>query len=174
MRETSHFFHQFSRKSQAEDLLILIITVIVIIGIILVFSYNNINKTKIKKEKLALEINNQESGQLLINYLRSQLRFKNVEDLAVSEAISTFLSNEDEDLWMAIEQKSNEFFSKSSLESDKTSWSLIIAYNNKQFVLQSAAAKKRLLSIKEMSKISSPHYGSNPIEIRLFLVQIKA
>lgn len=145
-------------------------TVVVIYLVSLLFSYSELNKTKALKEKVNLEIGNKDSAVLIINYLRSNVDFGNNKDINVADAINIYLTTNDKNLLEAINVVSNEFFSRSYLESGDSSWSLEIEYAGKQpLIVESENSRTKYTLRKQVSKITVPSYSSfNTIEIRLY------
>lgn len=159
-----------NKKSQVEDLLSYLFIVIVIVFTFLIFSFRDLNKTNSIKEGIDSQITGQESGELLINYLKIPLSYKNSQNMNMADAISLYSITNDPELFRQINNESNKFFSGSAMESGEYSWSLVIEYPDKKpITINSRRSSEIYTSRKELSSVSIPeYYGGKLININLF------
>ena len=156
-----------NKKSQAEDLLQFVFVVLVLVVIVLIFSFKDMNRKKLTKEQLDFQTLSQDASELLAKYLR--LQFNEVDDTNLADAIGLYFSTKDDNLLKKIYALTNEFFSRSVLETDLSSWSIEINYPGKSpVVIESQKSMSEYPIRVEISNIEIPAYNSQLIKIRLF------
>lgn len=161
-------YKMLNKKSQIEDLLQFLFVVIVIVLIVLFFSLRNLNKTKAIKENIALQTNEQDSKQLLMNYLRSPSTFNNLRNINIAELINLYFITNDKNLLEQINAISIDYFSKSHLETEVVSWSLEMEYSDKKIIIESERSRTRFILRKKISDMIIPAYYGKSIKIKLF------
>ena len=160
-----------NRKSQVEDWLPLLGIIIFLVVIALFYPLHSIAGTKAMNEKINFDVMSKDSAQLLLNYLKIKLG----ENENVADGIVLYSSTKDSNLLNQIKLKAEDFFSKSDLNTESSSWSLEIKqYNTNPIIVEPEIARTDYILRKEFSKVTIPTYSSNkPIEIKLYLVQTK-
>jgi len=168
-------FTNFSRKSQGEDLLLFFLAIIIIVSIALYFSFKGISQTSSIKERLDYTILVQDSSQSLVSYLRNPFTYKNLININMADALSFYFITNDEDLLKQVKIITTDFFSKSDLETDYSSWSMEIEYPGKKtLIIESEKSRTQYILRKEFSTINLPtNYYDKFIEIKLFFVQTR-
>ena len=116
----------FNKKSQIEDWIPIILIVIIIIFIVIIIPVTNLTSNERKINRLSFQPLKIDSDQLLVNYLRIPVEIENFPNAEMADAINYYFSTLDEDLFDKIKTETSKFISKSSLESDTSSWSIII------------------------------------------------
>ena len=168
-------------KSQLEDFLPLLL---LIFGLVFLFFFISctIDIGKIKsKESIGLHSLSKDSTNLLLNFVRSHFPLENNENSNIAEAINVYFITEDEDesedLLESLEEKANDFFSNSDLETDYTSFVLEIKYPGKKAVIFGPGEKNYVLTTYTKTLISEmripAHDPDKFIELRSFLVRTK-
>ena len=179
MRNKKQNFVKFSRKAQVEDWLPIILWVLVMVFLFLIF----LVPTSITKEKgkkiLELQSLNIDSDQYLLDFLSLPFEFNSNKNMNVADAINYYFFNKDENLLIQIKAKSQGFFSKTSLETDDSSWSLeFIHSKKKKFIIDSNKGKSSknlnfITSKVEISKITIPTNNVDEfIDVRMFITTV--
>ncbi|MBI2102137.1 hypothetical protein HYT53_06010 [Candidatus Woesearchaeota archaeon] len=160
-----------NKKSQIEDLLSFLAAIVIIVFVVFFFPSRSIAGTKAVQEKINLQMISKDSEQLLISYLRTPLN----NDVDVAEAVNTYFVSNDENLLNQIKTLAHEFFSKSYLETDSSSWSLEIRYPGKSsLIIEPEKARTNYILRKEISVVTIPtQFFDKQIELKMFLVQTK-
>jgi len=112
----------FNKKSQIEDWIPIILIVIIIIFIVIIIPVTNLTSNERAINRLQFQPFGIDSDQLLVNYLRIPIELENFPNADMADAINYYFSNLDEDLLDKIKTETIKFISKSSLESDTSSW----------------------------------------------------
>ena len=165
-----------NKKSQLEDWFptILLVGILAILFIFLSSSAASNEKKKIQLEFQSFDI---DSGQFLLDYLRTP--FDDANNGNVADGIRSYFITQDEDLLKQIDAKAQEFFSTTDLEASGSSWSLEIQHSSKKNIIIEPKKVKALQNPdvpylkKEVSKIFIPGYNGDLIEITLFYFTIK-
>ena len=155
-----------NKKSQTEDLLQFVFVVLVLVAIVLIFSFKDINRKKITKEQIDFQTISQDSSELLVKYLR--LRFNEIDNKNLADAISIYFLTNDENMLKHIHALTNDFFSKSTLEADTSSWAIEIMQSGKNTIIIESQKMKLYISKKEITSARIPSYSGQVIQIRLF------
>lgn len=164
-----------SKKSQFEDLLPLLVTIIFLGVFYLLFLFTNLNGTIEARGKLKLNVIGEDSSQLLLNFLTSPFPLGNLPGSSMADAITTYILTEDENLLKQIDAKANEYFSKSILETDSSSWSMTIKSPEKgDIIVESEKSLNNYITRHMVSKIMMPSPNPDkPVEVELFFVVTK-
>ena len=160
-----------NKKSQIEDWLSFLVILFLIIFVVFFLPQQSTAGTRAAREEINLQVISSDSGQVLLNYLRTNLD----NNVNVAEAIGIYFDTNDENLLKKIKDTAHEPFSKSYLETDSSSWSLEINYpGKKQLVIEPEKARTDYIIRKEVSVENIPAgFPGRQIELKLFLVQIK-
>ena len=159
-----------NKKSQTEDLLQFVFIVIVMLFIVTIFSFKGISKKILTKEAIDFETLVQDSSGLLANYFR--IPFSGIKDANIADAINIYFLTNDENILKQIYGLTNEFFSRSVIETESSSWSLEIVYpGRKSITIESQKSKSEYPIRIEISNIVIPAYNNQPIKVRLFQTQ---
>lgn len=164
-----------NKKSQLEDLLPLLLLIVLGIFSILIFISCTAVREDRMKEEVEFQSLSKDSTQLLINFLKSPFALNDYENSNIADAINHYFLTKDKILSEQINTKANEFFSKSDLETDYSSWSLDIKYPKKKMItIEPEKSRKKMIQRKVISEVIIPTYGFDKfVEIRLFFVQTK-
>ena len=162
-----------NKKSQMQDFIPLVLLIIIGFFVILFFSQCTKIKTTTAAKNAELEFISKDSEKLLINFLNTQISLE-TQDNSIAEAINLYFTTQDENLLEHINTRANEFFSKSELENDYSSWSLEIQYPGKKtIIIEPEKSRKNMIQRKLVSKTMIPTNSPESAEIRLFFVQTK-
>lgn len=159
-----------NKKAQVEDLLPLLLVIVLLVFMSFLPSCMNASRGIIKA-KIELHFLSKDSDQLLINFLGTPFYLDNVQDSNVADALNIYFLTDDIDLYFQLDEKANEFFSKSDLESDYATWELRIKHPRKHYLfLMPESIPDTIITKKQISEIAIPTYNHNEfIEIQLFL-----
>ncbi len=158
-----------NKKAQVEDWLPLILTIIVLVIIILFLSFMSLNKNKVAREQIKEQIIVKDAAQLLLNYLKNEVKLEDSSTTAADEITKYFLV-ENENMLNQIKRITNEFFSNSNIETSYSTWSLEIRHKDKEIIIDSERARREQILRKEISRTIIPAYNTELIELRLFIV----
>lgn len=162
-----------NKKSAAEDLFSLTIMVVVVLLMIFYFSTPLFGQQSSYKNIVAAQVVVKDSSQQLINYLKTHVS-GNLPNTNVADIISYYYFDRSDGLLNQLKAATEEFFSKSSLEKDYSSWSLELIYPGKELAIESERSRTQQVLRKELSRILLPiHYTGQFVEIRLFIVTTK-
>ena len=159
-----------NKKSQVEDLLAFLFIVIVMVFGVIFFPSKSIAETRLVHEKINTQTTSQDSKELLINYVRSPLTSKDFQNMNMEDAINIYFITNDGNLLKQISEVAKEFFSKSGLDTESSSWSLEIEYlDKKPITIESEKSTMQYNTRREISGIIIPtYYGDKFMKIRLF------
>lgn len=162
------------KKSQVEDLLSLLLLIIFIVFLALFLSFKGVGTAQSIKENADTKILGLNSDQLLINYLSLQFDSEDSQN-NVADALNKYFTTNSENLLKQIKAKTNEFFSRSVLQTDSSSWSLEILHSEKNpIIIESRDSETKHQSRRQVSEIIIPSHNTiKPIKIKLFYVQTK-
>ena len=163
------------RKAQVEDWLPLLLIIFILIFIFVFISIRDINRYNDVKEKVEFQILSKDSTQLLINYLDIKSALSETKTGNIADDIIKFFATGDKSIIDKIKPKTDEYFSKSYLETDFSSWSMEINHpGKKEIIIESEESRTRHILRTEISKILIPVPSSNNlVEIKLFFVTTK-
>ena len=159
-----------NKKSQVEDYLPLLGMIVILFMVMAYISYFNIKTGKDLRERVASEVIVKDSGQLLINYLSSPL---DKYDANIAEGISIYHIDKNPDILSQLNIATENFFSRSSFETDYSTWSLEISHNDNLLIMESQRAKTQHILRKEIARTVIPVQGGSLIEVKLFIVTTK-
>ena len=164
-----------NKKSQVEDWLPLLFIIVALVIVILFISLSNVNRNKSLKEGIELQILEKDSNQLLLDYLDVPIAFENFGNANVADAINNYFVTEDKGILNNINLATKDFFSKTHLESDYSSWSILITkQRGREIIIESDKSSKQHIIRREVSKVFMPTLGNKDfVEVRLFYVQTK-
>lgn len=157
-----------NKKSQVEDLLEFMFIVIVLVIFVLLFSFKGISYARTTSEQVKITTMAQESDDLLIQYFRAPV--DSTSETNMADLLDKYFITNDEALLNRIHSITNDFFSKSLLDTDSTSWSLEINYPEKKpLLIESEKSKVKFILRKEISKMIIPSFQSSRVEVKLFI-----
>lgn len=158
-----------NKKSQIEDWLPLFGIIVVLLMVLAYISYFNLKSGRDQRERINSQIIVKDSGQLLLNYLNGPLGSK-YPGVNIAEGMSMYYADKDNEILIQLNVVSEIFFSKSSLETDYSTWSIEINHKDDRIVIEPQKAKTQQILRKEVARTAIPtHYG-NLIEVNLFIV----
>lgn len=162
-----------NKKSQVEDWLPLILIIVVLTFLLFYISFSEFESEKTAQELVLKKIQIRDTHDILSNYLKSPLSLEKIPDANIADGIGYYSVKDDAELLNKIQIATDDFFSKSSLGTDYSSYSLEITYAGKELVLESKKSRKQLSTKEELSKISIPTpYKDDLINLRLFLITL--
>lgn len=156
-----------NKKSQVEDWLPLLGIIVVLLLVLAYISYFNIKTGNDSREKINSQIIVKDSGQLLINYLNSPFE---ESETNIAEGTSIYYFDKNPEILSQLNIATENFFSSSSLETDYSTWSLEINYNDDILIIESQRAKTQHILRKEIARTIIPTHHGSLIEIKLFIV----
>jgi len=161
-----------NKKSQVEDWLPLLFIIIVLVFVFLFISIGNFNERRSSEERVSSEIAVKDSGQLLLNYLKSPLILDGSPSSNIADKLNQYFLTGDEDLLNQIITSKNEFFLDRDFESYFSSWALEIKHPDKRIlIIESERSKIRQIKREQISRIILPTPNNDKfIEIKLFKV----
>jgi len=172
-----------NKKSQVEDWIPTLISLLILVSIALFFPIFKASANERINEQIKFQSLSIDADQILVNYLGTPIKLENFPDADITDAIAYYFATLDENILKQIESKTDEFYSKSKLETDFSSWSLDIKNPEKKktVTIESEKAKKRKRELsdnrlydvtrREVSKITLPYpIKDESIEIQLFNV----
>lgn len=163
-----------NKKSQVEDWLSLVFIIAAIVIVVFVLSLINISKKNSSNEYASVLVMEKDANQLLHNYLSSSPGAVDSNNRNTADVINTYFTNEDPKYLSELNQITNDFLSNSEIETDYSTWSLEMKFNDKEITLDSERARKSRVLRREIARTIIPSYlNSGPIEIRLFEVTTK-
>ncbi|MBI2557957.1 hypothetical protein HYW20_01435 [Candidatus Woesearchaeota archaeon] len=159
-----------NKKSQVEDWLPLLGIIIFMVILLVFYPSHSIAGTKAANNKIDFDVMSKDSDQLLLNYLKIKLDDKNIAD-----AIVTYQLTKDSALLNQMKSNADNFFSKSDLNTESSTWSLEMKpFDENMIIVEPERARTDYILRKELSRTLIPaYYFNKPIEIKLFLVQTK-
>ena len=159
-----------NKKSQVEDMLAYLLVVLVLFSGFLYYFVSNLNKEEKLQQQVKKSILNRDSSDLVLNYLRSPL--DSIDGVNIADSLNNYFVNYDSSVLEQIKIKANKFFSKSDLETEYSTWSLVVTYNFKELVIESDKPKEGFIERREISKVDIPTgYTDKVIEVTLFTKQ---
>ena len=160
-----------NKKSQVEDWLPLILIIVVLLFVLLYISFSEFGSEKTAQELIAKKIQIRDAHDILSNYLKSPLGLEKISDANIADGIGYYSIREDAELLSKLQIATDEFFSKSSLSTDYSSYSLEITYAGKELVLESEESRTQMVTREELSRTAIPTaYNGDLIIIKLFIV----
>ena len=160
-----------NKKSQVEDWLPLILIIIVLLFVLLYISYAQFGSERTAQEIIGKKIVVKDSQDILLNYLKSPINLEKFPDANIADALSYYSIREDVDLLLRLQAATNSYFSKSSLETDYSSYSLEISYAGKELVIESEKSRTNMVAREFLSATAIPTpYKDDLIQLKLFLV----
>ena len=154
--------NKFLRKSQAEDLFPLLIAIGIALFLFFYLSVGYYSQNDIIKEVVSSQVIIRDSDQQLINYLKTPVKSDKFPDSDIADLIISYYFNKNDDTLNQLKLSSDEFLSKSSLETDYSSWSVNIIYSDKELKIESEKSRKFLgssLKTTDEQKISDKSQG---------------
>tara|TARA_Y100000310_G_scaffold67689_1_gene63047 strand:- start:3046 stop:3576 length:531 start_codon:yes stop_codon:yes gene_type:complete len=165
------------KKAQVEDWLPTILLIVVLVFLFFFFSISSANSAEKSKEQIEFQTSSIDSKQLLLIYLKTPFELDAIQNANIADAIAYYFTNLDEELLKQIKTETNEFFSKSQLESDRSSWSLDLTNPKKikKITIDSEKTKKQIsegrLDRKSKIKLSETLVPS-PIKDEFIQIQL--
>jgi|SRR3989344_2736772 len=156
-----------NKKSQVEDLLEFMFIMVVVVIVVLLFSLRGVSYAKTTNEQVKIATLAEDSDKLFITYFRIPIDNKNE---IIADLLNKYFITSDENTLKQLNSFTDNFFSKTILETDTTSWSLEIKPSGKNSLLiQSEKSKTRFFLRKEISKMILPSFQSSTVEVKLFI-----
>lgn len=141
-----------NKKAQVEDWLPLMLIIVVLFFFVSCTAIGNLSRHKTIDSAVTSRLIVKDSSQQLLNYLKSPVKLDNMNDVNVADALNYYYLNKNDKLLSQIKAATDEFFSKSSIETDYASYSIEIAYPNKDIVIEPEKLRKQKLIINQMKK----------------------
>ena len=163
-----------NKKSFVQDWLLVPLVIILLLGLFLYVSLGNFNRQKTGQENAASQVIVKDSNQLLLNYLKSPVDSDKSHDADVADLINYYYINKNDGIFNQLRLVTEEFFTKSSIETDYSSYSIEITFPDKEFVIESEKSRTQQVLRKELARTIMPtSYNNRFIEIKLFIVTTK-
>jgi len=165
-----------NKKGQVEDWLPMILIIVVFIFIFLFLLFPDKSQQE-KKELAKFESLDIEAEKILINFLRHDYKYKNV-DISVGGAIQLYVNMQDANILEDISSIAEDFFSKTKLKTDSITWSLEIQDEINKKVINGMSDfpinPDIIYERKEtLAEVMIPNYVGAPIEVRLLIIYQK-
>ena len=153
-----------NKKSQAEDLFPLIIAIGIALFLFFYLSVGYYSQNDIIRNVIASQVIIRDSDQQLLNYLKIPVKFDKLSDADIADLIVYYYFNKNNDALNQLKFTSDEFFSKSPLETDYSSWFVEIIYSDKELTIES---EKSRIFIGGSIETSSEQYISDKSQKQL-------
>ena len=161
------------KASVIADWLPLMLIIVVLLCVLLFASLGEFGKEKTVQQYVAEKIQIRDAHDILSNYLKSPLDLNGFPQANIADGIASYSIKEDAQMLQKIQASTDEFFSKSSLETDYSLYSLEISYAGKEFVVESEKSRTQMSTRKLLSETAIPMpYNNGVIQIKLFIVTI--
>ena len=149
----------------------MILMILVLIFVMLYISLGKFGNENTIQQYVAEKIQIRDAHDILLNYLKSPLNLNGFPQANIADGISIYSIKENPELLGKIQSESEAFFSKSSLETDYSSYSLDIQYSGKEMVIESEKSRTQMVTRKLLSVTAIPTaYKDDLIQLKLFLV----
>ena len=152
------------KKSQVEDWVPLMFIIVFLVVLFFFVAFTNKSSSATLAEFSGNQIIAKDASQIVLDYLRYSPENKNAASI-----LSEYFLTKDPQKLHDLKRLTNEFFSKSSLETDYSTWSLEFHYGEETIIIETDRANEQVLR-KEISRTYIPSYGKDAIELRLFIV----
>ncbi|MBL7055555.1 hypothetical protein ISS07_01440 [Candidatus Woesearchaeota archaeon] len=166
--------HKFftSKKAAVEDWLPTILIIVFLVFFSIFMFYPSQLKAAEKRTISELSLANIESEQFLVDFLSFPSENKGNRDIA--DLIVLYFSNRDQATMEEVKKASGGFFT--GLETERSSWSLVINHKSGNINLESPrfvenpVLRSKFGTKKELSKLDIPTHDPNEkVEVKLFL-----
>lgn len=160
-----------NKKSITHDLLALLSLILVLVFVFLYIILAEFGSATKTQQIIGKKIIVRDAHDILLYYLKSPLTISGFSESNIADGISYYSIKEDADLLNKIKIMTDDYFSKSALETDYSSYSLEISYAGKELIIESEKSRTQLVARELLSAtaIPIPHKG-DLIIIKLFLV----
>lgn len=163
-----------NKKAQVEDWLPLLLIIVVLLFFVSCTAIGNFNRHRIVDQAVTSQFIIKDSSQQLLNYLKSPIKLDNMNDANVADALNYYYLKKNDALLKQIKVATDDFFSKSSIETDYSSYSIEIKYPDDEILVESERSRMQQVLRKELVATIIPISNTDKIiQIKLFIVTTK-
>ena len=163
-----------NKKSQVEDWLPLLLIIVVLFFFVSCVAIGNFNRHRTTDEAITSQFIVKDSSQQLLNYLKSPVKLDNMNNDNVADALNYYYLNKNDALLKQIKSATDDFFSKSSIETDYSSYSLEIKYPDNEIFVESERSRTQQVLRKELATTVIPiSHTDKFIHVKLFMATTK-
>lgn len=163
-----------NKKAVIEDWLPLLLIIVVLLFFVSCTAIGNFNRHRIIDQAVTSQFIIKDSSQQLLNYLKSPIKLDNMNDANVADALNYYYLKKNDALLKQIKVATDDFFSKSSIETDYSSYSIEIKYPDDEILIESERSRMQQVLRKELVATIIPISNTDKIiQIKLFIVTTK-